>query len=179
MAEWYRTHSDAGQPDAELFYAMRSGDIVSVMALFKSSDGEPSFLSLVKHGGEYKVDWETSSGYQHESWADLVAKRPSAPVLLRCVIERSDYFNFQFSDPEKWLCFKLRYPRGPVTLYGYVERGSTLGSHLNGLLEFKPYAGVVIEAVFPPQSRSDNQMQIVKLVHEAWLPESSSHANAR
>jgi hypothetical protein len=178
MAAWYQSHSDAGQPDAELFYAMRSGELVNVMATFESSGGEPAFLSLVKEGGAYKVDWETSSGYQHESWAELVARRPSAPVLLRCVIERSDYFNFEFSDPEKWLCFEMRYPRGPVTLYGYVERRSTLGVHLDGLLEFKPHAGVVIEAAFPPEHRSNNQMRILKLVHEAWLPERSPDGTA-
>jgi hypothetical protein len=179
MAEWYRSHSDAGQPDAELFYAIRSGDLVNVMATFERSGNEPAFLSLVKQGGGYKVDWETSSGYQHESWADLAARRPTAPVLLRCVIERGDYFNFEFSDPEKWLCFKMRYPRGPVTLYGYAERRSTLGAHLDGLLEFHPYAGVAIEAAFLPQSRSNNQMQIVKLVHEAWLPDRSMAGTPR
>jgi hypothetical protein len=124
----------------------------------------------VKVNGDYKVDWETSSGYQHESWAELAERRPSEPILLRCLIERDDYYNFEFADPQKWICFKLTYPRGPVTLYGYAERHSKLGSQLDSLVEFNRVVGVMLEAAYLPQSRSSNQLRILKLVHKSWLP---------
>ncbi len=169
MKAWYATHSDAGLDRPELTHAMRTDNVVHLLVQFPLSDDPPIFLALVKTDEGYKVDWETSSGYQNQWWSELPEKRPTEPVRLRCMLAKDDYFNFGFADEEKWKCYSLGFPGGPVTLYGYAERGSRLANDLDNLLVFRDYAGVMVEVAYLPESRSDNQVRILRLLQEAWI----------
>ena len=171
MKTWYETHAASPLKEPTFSHAIVNQNLVSLLATFPRDEHDPMFLAVIRENDRYRLDWESSSGYQREAWAELVEKRPTTPFTVRAVVRRSDYYSFAFSDPEKWYSFELKYPSGPVTLYGYAARGSQLGSQLDALLEFDSFAGLVLEAAFLPESRSNNQVRILNIVHRSWIPE--------
>ncbi len=176
MEKWYASHPDVPAEEVDIDRGYRRGEVVSLMVLIKNSD--PVFLALVNEEGGYKVDWESSSGYQAIDWKELMEKKPTAPVKLRCLIEKTDYFSYGFSDASTWYAFKIRYPRGGEVLYGYAEKPGALGAGLEAMLGFDPMAGVILEVAYPVDAKSNNQVKIIRLVQDSWIDSSAARPAA-
>lgn len=172
MAEYYKTHSDQPVEDAELILV----DLVRKMPTLSyeiPSLGKNHFLILVKIKGHYVVDWESSSLYQEDHLHKLREERSTGNTRIAVTVtadESRDYYNFEYRDAAHWKCYQLSYPGLKLNLFGYAPRNSTVAVTLDALLGVVSQQGVVLEVKFAPGAKSDNQVEIVSVLREEWVP---------
>lgn len=113
------------------------------------------------------VDWESWVGFCEVPWEKFIAQKLSSPTVVRVTIEKSFYFNFDFTDESKWVCFRLN--RGPdePALYGYCAEEAPFLSKLPP----KPDAPAtcILKIQFPESARTDDQVIITDYVQQGWV----------
>ena len=172
MAEYYESHSDKPVEDAELNLARLERKMVNLSYEIPSL-GKNFFLNLLKVKGHYVVDWESSSLYQEAHLIRLRAERPAGITRIAVSVaadESRDYYNYEYSDAVRWKCYQLSYPNSKLNLFGYVPRESTRAVTLDALLGVVSQHAVVLEVKFAPDAKSDNQVEIVSVLREEWVP---------
>ncbi len=118
-----------------------------------------------------KVDWEVSARYQEMPLPEFQSTRPMQGTPFRVHAMLSDYYNYEYSDSERYLCLELTYPGDPhFRIWGYVERESSVGVRLAGMLEFGA-SSLILDLRYPlgPQSRSSEQAEITALRRSSWF----------
>jgi hypothetical protein len=115
-----------------------------------------------------KVDWESWVGWSDISWQKFLSTKPSTSHTFRVIVSPVDYYNFGFSDESKWQSYRLESPDMEHGLYGYVARDSELinAMRLNADQTTAPF---ILTLRFPPDSNSNTQVEIEKLICEGWV----------
>src|SRR5690606_24090169 len=80
--------------------------------------------------GRWLVDWPSAVALNEVPWADFVAQKDTTPRLFRVLMAYDDYYNHQFSDPKRYICFKLSGPLMKHLLCGYTAVDSPAGKEL-------------------------------------------------
>jgi adenylylsulfate kinase len=120
--------------------------------------------------GSYKLDWESFVGASGMSWEDFIAKRTISPVLFRAYVNKEDYYNFEFSDEQKYLCVKLTSRDGKSNLYAYVERGTAVAYKVQSALARRPKnAALSVKLAFLEQAQSKDSIRLLDVVAERWF----------
>ncbi|MGA0846729.1 MAG: hypothetical protein ACO3RV_09325, partial [Luteolibacter sp.] len=90
--------------------------------------------------------------------------------LFRVLARRVAYYNFDFSDDQKWRSHRLDSPDKEFSLFGYTEIGSESDTSIIVAPEMKevPYA---LYLSFPENAKSSNQVRIVKVASKPWVIE--------
>lgn len=113
------------------------------------------------------VDWESWVGFCDVPWEKFIAQKLSSPVVVRVLVEKSYYFNFDFTDDSKWVCFRLSRDPDEPALYGYCAEDAPFLSKL----PTKPDAPktYTLEIQFPESARTDDQVIITDYVRQGWV----------
>lgn len=122
---------------------------------------------LVEEDGQWKIDWESWVGWCSVPWENIRPEKPAGTLRLRVLVSPAEYFNFTFTDDFEWLCYRLRHPASEEILFGYVRRQSELGAAFQALDAGEQ--AVIIEARFPEDSPTDNQLLIEAMPSATWL----------
>lgn len=169
MERYYQTHPDGPIEDASMVMGMNSKNITS-LSFEIPSQNRFHFLNISHEGGKYLVDWETSSFYQEENLNQLRATRSTTPTRIAVTLTKGDtYYNYAFREESKWTCFQLGYPGLPMTFFGYAPKDSQLLIDLEAMLGIVKKQAVVLEVRFPENAKSDNQVEIIKILGEEWV----------
>lgn len=176
MKDFYETQKAADPvPNGLISKARYSIDGTDIL-YFRYNGGRPSGTLEVamRRGGEgrYLIDWESLVGYGEMSFADLREKRPAKPVLLRVFARQFEYYNFEFADAAKYYCVKMSSENGEQSVYGYVERGTTLGDWLETNLATTGPSGAMgftVKAAFPPNAESNQCLHLQQVVASRWI----------
>ncbi len=118
--------------------------------------------------GNYKIDWETSSGYQPYSFEELTTEKPVDPVELRLTLETSDFYNFGFNQEEHF-AFKGTFLSNPDALYVYGRREDPAARRLSHSLSILESIGVIVKVRYPPNASAKDQLELVEVVSESWF----------
>jgi hypothetical protein len=131
-------------------------------------DQETKSLAFVDTPEGLKIDWESWVGWSEVSWEEFRSTKPVAGHVFRVVLSPVDYYNFDFTDDRKWQSYRLESPDKEHAVYGYVEKGSLLDGqvHLDG---DKKNVLMMLSLKFPPDARSDSQVEIERFVCEGWV----------
>ena len=170
---YYKENPDGPVNDAALSLASTSRHLVN-LSYDVPSQGRSHFLCVVLVKGKPLVDWESSSLYQEAQIAKLRANRSTGPTRVAVSISRDpekDYYNYAFSDAGQWVCYQLNYPGLKLNLYGYARRDSPEAIIIDSMLGIVDSHAAVIEVRFPPQAATDNQVEILGVVRNEWVPE--------
>lgn len=118
---------------------------------------------------EYKVDWETSVGYQEMSFEDFELRMPRTPQTFRVSLKQDTYYTAQFPR-EDWICARMTYPgHEDVLMYGYIRRGTNTSLALNPLLEAGASVACIVTCRYPDgELRSRKHVIIESLEHDSW-----------
>lgn len=122
--------------------------------------------------GKFLIDWESLTGYGEMSFQDFRSKKPATPVLMRSYVRLFEYYNYEFSNPKKYLCIKLISESGDNSLYAYCERGTQLAEWIEkdlastGPTGFKGYTMLIS---FPANAQSNQCVNLDKVVTQRWL----------
>lgn len=178
MEKWYITHPSGPlsceEPDNFkksligktyfVFLAMRTGP-EKVQRFFTVEHIPPADG---KGKSTYLLDWETSVGYQPIELRDYMVKQPLEPYTFRVLVKPEAYYNYAFSDSEKWISFDLSYPGDDdFRLHGYVEKGSDLEEELGKQLLLE--ANIILQLRYPKNPVSREQVLIEKIIHPSWF----------
>lgn len=94
------------------------------------------------------------------------------PLLLRTKSESSlkpaDYFNYEFSDQEKWRPFVVSRPDLQEPLYLYVVRDSEEAEQL-AALNFKKPQRITLSIRPVENSHTHGQFEITKVLGQGWV----------
>ncbi len=169
LQEYYRTHSDKPITDGVLRHGMTGHGIVSVHYEIPSLKKD-LFFNLVQDGKTYKIDWRSSTLYQAEHMEKFIAKKSTTPTILHVRVSRGNYYNYQWSDSQKYQCFELEYPLVDRRLFAYAAQDSEAGVELRLLTSLEETHAAVLEVRYPEGAKEDRQVEIVRFLSGEWLP---------
>ena len=156
----------------ELLARREHGDVNYHIAQALTQNGiEESFVLLHTLRDSWRIDWETQVVYNPHSWAAMIEKSPTDPVILRVRAAPGTYYNYRYSNPRTHLCVELREPKGDGILYGYIDKDKdTVQSQpLMRLLDQGQEAPLMVTVQFPKEGESEGQATILAFLQEGWL----------
>jgi hypothetical protein len=137
------------------------------------ADGAKSNLIIqTPEDGEPKIDWETFVCHQPKPWDEFVSSGPAGTSFdFRVYAERDNFNVHEFSDPEKWTCFRLTALDSEETLFGYATTGGNEERTLSHLIQSAggPRASVILRLMIPEGLRARRSAVIEKVVNNRWL----------
>jgi|GEM_PF-1167424 len=156
ISEFYVISLD-NRPFTALLVLLNSGESVALLA--EPTPEGPLF------------DWESEVAYQPMAPEEFMEKRPAEALEFRVYASSDNYFSYEFSDEEKWLCFKLTFRESEEYLFGYLpvsEREymeKLLGSPDLRLAEAKH---LILRLRFPEGGKGPRSVLIDEVVAERW-----------
>ncbi|MFV1994558.1 MAG: hypothetical protein ACC661_03900 [Verrucomicrobiales bacterium] len=128
--------------------------------------------------GYYKVDWQWFKEFSEMGWLDFLDRRPQEPVMFRLRAHADTYFNFDFSDRERFDCYRLTDSTGSYHVYGYVEKDSPAAAKLKEAIERdgdatekgeNPVVRCILRIRFnSPEPGGADQVEITDFVQRDW-----------
>ena len=73
-----------------------------------------------RHAGWIKGHWDSYARDGSATWEDFTSGKVEE-ATFRVFVNKGDYFNFDYSDEEKWRCYRMISPEMPDGIYGFVE----------------------------------------------------------
>ena len=126
--------------------------------------------SIVKGADTYRVDWESWMGYGEKTPAEMRKEKPTTPFVLRVILMGDDYYNYHFSDPEKWLSFRLDVGNEREFFYGYIAKDSQLYKQVTEEMAWPWTEFLVVKVAYPKNARSQRQVEITEIIEsEDWI----------
>ena len=129
----------------------------------------------IENDGRFLMDWEATLPYSEASLAELTAAEFTEEVTLRVRLVRADYYNYGYSDSEKYASFAIRQKGGDEVGYAYMRRDHSHYQALQAFLVKKGDSPIhpirinpTIRVVKRPDNQS-NQMEIVDVLSHYWL----------
>jgi len=177
MKDYYERQKDSDPNHNELLSRKRLLiDGVEILYFsFKSSRPTGYVEVAMRRGdrGNFLVDWESLSGYGQMSFAELKKSRNADTVEIRAHVRLFEYYNYEFTDSDRYLCVKLISPNGIDTLYGYCARESEIGHWLQTQLAAGPNGmptnGYTLKVAFPENAQSDQCVWVHQVTASRWL----------
>ncbi len=170
LREYYQRHSDAPVRDAILIQTMEGKNTFSLSFDIPSRKATWFFNSVLV-GDTYRIDWPTSTLCQTDIFERFMASKSTQPTILHVRMVRGNYYNYEWSDRQKYACYNLTFPGLQQTLYGYVPRDSPLGIELQLLTALEPTHAAILEVKYPSPAPEDRQVEILRIISKEWLPE--------
>jgi hypothetical protein len=120
--------------------------------------------------GRFVLDWTSYVGFSQMGWEEFKKARPVTSTLFRAFATSSDYYNYEFTDRKKFLSVNLLSPDGLVSLHGFCERDTPIGTALaRTLSRSNTMLGIVVRLAFPENPESDHCVWIRQFVSDRWL----------
>jgi hypothetical protein len=144
---------------------------------FSYASSRPTGLAEVAmrrgENGKFLIDWESLNGVGEMSFAKFRELRPTKPVMLRAYVRIFEYYNYEFTDSDKFMCIKLLASNGVDSIYSYCERESELGrwltSNLASTVGNNSVNGYTVRVSFPEKAQSDQCVLLNQVVAPRWL----------
>lgn len=125
-------------------------------------------VSFYRSAEGWKIDWESWVGWSDMPWDEFKDRQPKTPTRFRVRLKPIIYYNFGFSDDQKWRSYLVESPDGNHRLFAYVERGSRVDNKIN--LADSPGGGdYVLDLRFPADAAGGNQVLIEERVADGWV----------
>ena len=168
---------EGGEIDAEGFEALNESEILYqdtfLTGLVQTADFLTSPIVVARKGeGEnstYLVDWESWVGYCDVSAEEMRRKKPTSPIKMRVLISPENYYNYGFSDDQEWQSYRLILRNSEHTFLAYAKRNSEVIGKLTDIKDAYQGAPYVIEVVYPPNGKAEDQVEIVKVIGDGWI----------
>lgn len=133
-------------------------------------DHEERSLAFIETPKGLKIDWESWVGWSDIPWKEFLSTKPAGSHVFRVILASVDYYNFGFSDDQKWQSYRLESSDKEHAVYGYVEKNSALNAKLRPNISEQSVL-MTLALKFPPDPKSDSQVEIERLVSEGWVEE--------
>ena len=148
------------------------GVVVSTLA-----EGKPSnrlAMLTPDDKGKWKIDFDAFARTVKPAWSELL-NRTAAEGLVRVMLAKDSYYNGDFRDEERWICYKIASPDLDDFLLGYCAKGSPQAQALNRIEADRLVAGgdrgasratLQLRRVADTEAR---QFEITRVLAEDWV----------
>jgi len=137
------------------------------------SDGSRRLLCVVRENGSAKVDFKAYARHGSVPWEDLLSGTAKQASEVRVLIQKSDYYNFEFADERRWIDFTATTPDLDSSVHLYVSSTSPDMKSLNKLVSGEGL-GVTVAIRAHGESHLKRQFEITALLATDWvLPDQS------
>lgn len=132
-------------------------------------------IALEKTPEGFLVDWESYAVYSEMPWEELQNERPTAPVLVRAIMEPVEFLPMNGVDPTTHRCFRLTAPNSEETFYAYLPLGGKM--HQDIVKSMLPMPGMrpptslhaVLRVRYPEENASRKQVLITDYLIKGWV----------
>lgn len=134
------------------------------------------YMKNTKDG--YKIDWETSAGYNLVSPEEFRATLPTSPVRFSAYATLGDFYNYEFSDSQidTW-SMNLVESSGKEIGYGYARKSTPMGQKLFQLLKDGKKHRIVVQLQYLPKAQSSYHFLISEVINfDGWWYEKKETA---
>ena len=175
MQSFYETHHHSGpeldgKPDG--VFVRGVGAQVLHVVFEDKANGALCYAELVRQPhGAYLLDWESFVGMGAMDWEEFKQARPAQPQLMRVILTAGNYYNYEFTDEQRYLSLRLLSQEEELPLHAFCKRESAVGRKMIALLQ-APRAGAnraTVRVAFPEQAQSDHCVRLLELVADRWL----------
>ncbi|MGC6426100.1 MAG: hypothetical protein ACON5H_03780 [Akkermansiaceae bacterium] len=118
---------------------------------------------------DYRIDWESWVGYCEKKVGEMIALKPTKPILVRAVATNEHYYNYSFSDDSKWLSLKLAFRDEDRTLWAYADRDSNVGKALKIYRREVQSRPLILRVKYPKNGRANDQVIIHEVISDGWV----------
>jgi hypothetical protein len=137
--------------------------------------------------GIVRLDWESLVGYSTMEMREFRDKKLEEAVTMRVFASIDDYYNYEFSEPKKFLSVRLRNADGSEAVNGFCELGGRVATAITSRLATaaaadsaaskggvaaaskRTWAPIIVKARFPARAQSDHCVELLDLMHGQWL----------
>lgn len=133
---------------------------------------KPNLIIEIDPSGKPLIDWETLVCYQPMPWDDFARARPAGKSMdFRVHVEQDTFFSHEFSDADRWLCFRLTALEAEESMFGYVladsdeARALLLALQKNG----SGRASLILRLGIPERLQSRQGVVIEKVLSNRWI----------
>ena len=179
MAAWHTTDRPLQPLQVLSFHDRwaeeRVGDATFLMMYMEMADFTQRAIAMERRpDGSLAVDWESFEYWSDVPWTTFLETEPPQAVEFRVVAEYDSYYNFNYSDADAWVCFRLTDPADQAHAWGYCPPGSAPATTLAHLLsrqqqQGNPQAKAILLLRFEPGTHGRRQLRIDAVVQEHWL----------
>lgn len=145
---------------------MKSGEFITVAVRTKSYEERTMIFADTADG--IRIDWESWVGWCEMGWEEFMNTKPTTGTLFRVKLNKSHYYNFNFSDESKWKSYALFSHDENNRMYGYVEQGSQTALDLDDTTKSGDRY-FVLSLKFPNNADSNNQVIIERVISDGWI----------
>lgn len=117
----------------------------------------------------FKVDWESFVAYSEMPWDKLRETKPKSPVLIRAIVRRSNYFNFDFPSEDSHRCFQIYDEARDNVIYGYIQRSTEVDKKIDEIMLGAIDVHAILRVAYPQKSTANNQVNITEVVAKGWI----------
>ena len=145
---------------------VRSGEFISVSV--RTQNFEERIMVFAETADGIRIDWESWVAWCEMSWEKFMNTKPTTGTLFRVKLNKTNYYNFNFSDESKWRSYILLSHDETHQIYGYIEQGSPAAVEIGSAIQ--PGDNYfTLSLRFPEKAESDNQVIIDRVINNGWI----------
>jgi hypothetical protein len=149
-------------------------DFMVLKLTLKNTPREVPIGFEVTASGDYVIDWESFVSWSDPSWQEFLTKNPTTTSEYRVVVTPDDYYNYEYQDSSKHLCYRLVDAENWGSCYAYIPVDSAVINRMTAMIKRQRHAGknhfkAILKLRFEEKSRRNNQCLIEDLVEDGWL----------
>jgi len=152
--------------------------LVEGLVVKRKKDGEEaSSIAMLTPdvSGVWRLDFDSFAGRCEPSWGSFVSGE-AAEGIARIWFSSDNYFNGEFVDEKKWICYSLARAESDVLVFGYCRAGSQQAATMQKIMDRvrmmgKPNASSfrAVLALARPMGAEKRQFEIKRVLAEDWL----------
>lgn len=124
--------------------------------------------------GTWQVDFDAFDRYSTPAWDELLSGKEQSGTV-RIFISPDSYYNDEYADDSKWVCYGLASPDNETLMFGYVPKDGELHQLLGKVLSADPVTGkanrkatrMTLEIRHDP-SAEKRQFEITRVLSDEW-----------
>lgn len=174
MQDYYRSRPLVVGNLTQRFSFFKAESLGDTIWLAKTQGRNYIYMELTADG-EYLIDWPSDVVYQENDWAQFVEEKSSDPTEFRVLVKYAQLDGvhaFEFSEYNRYRCFRLTLPDSDAYLWGYTEVDSVVDRELVKYCSLAKGKKVEIPATvkikFPVGGISNRYVHIDSLECRGW-----------
>ncbi|MEZ5324719.1 MAG: hypothetical protein R3F19_06620 [Verrucomicrobiales bacterium] len=182
MKRYYATPAGDHSPSIEFsdrHWEEMDGTNSELVKLECLTDGMPQCITIEKTPDGLKLDWESFVIYETTPFKEFISATSSSEGEYRVTVQPDDYYNFAYSDHEKYAAYRIEIPSGETSVHAYALRESPAGKELerlfdlagqesfNGSQKMNPMLPFTL--ILRSDRDSKGQLAISEVVSDSWV----------